>query len=270
MKFLVPSLRLNSVRNELDVLIQREGGVRYRLGVPEMRTRTLLGRQFRLSHTPLEFTGPKPSQRFLNELHEFDPESLESVWPTDMVLGAALAVIEDEGLFRSRHRAAEEGEVATSDLTLMVLEGSLRLEPHWVSAEKVVQYSQALWPETAFQQAMQRELRHPLLHERRLGLAAAAAWAWIREGSGPASTAQGTRGERLRQVKVRLREAARSTSGMVNRYKWEDQEGNHYTWFSSKSLGLARGDWTYLSGTVVDHHEFNGQVETRLKNVRVS
>lgn len=70
-------------------------------------------------------------------------------------------------------------------------------------------------------------------------------------------------GERLRNIKVELTEAAgfEGRYGYTSIYTFVDEDGNHYKWFTGKEL--EKGSYI-LTGTVKDHSTYNFTNETVL------
>lgn len=98
------------------------------------------------------------------------------------------------------------------------------------------------------------------LEERRKAAETVAVSQWV-----------GTKGERLRGLKLRL-ESAKGFSGQWGDtllYKFKDDAGNIFTWFASGSAEIEIGAEVVLDATVKDHKEYNGGRETVLTRGKV-
>lgn len=87
-----------------------------------------------------------------------------------------------------------------------------------------------------------------------------------------ASNWQGEIKERLKGLQVQLklkRDLGCGEFGETYLYKFQDQEGNLYGWFTGKNLELDEGDQIELDGTVKKHNEYKGIKETVLTRVKV-
>jgi hypothetical protein len=82
----------------------------------------------------------------------------------------------------------------------------------------------------------------------------------------------GYEGERLRGIKARL-EMARGMGdngyGWTTLYKFRDDAGNLYTWFTGSAPHMDVGNDVVLDGTVKRHNEYQGIRETQLTRAKV-
>ena len=88
-----------------------------------------------------------------------------------------------------------------------------------------------------------------------------------------ASQHVGRKGERLRGLLVTLtdqRTVNENQWGSIVLIKFRDEQGNILTWFTGRGSGLSTGEQCRLDGTVKDHSEYNGAMETQLTRCALS
>ena len=86
------------------------------------------------------------------------------------------------------------------------------------------------------------------------------------------SAHQGTEKDRLKNVKVNVLQAAfmgQSQWGDKYLYKFLDDAGNVYVWWTTGGKHLDKGDEVIINGTVKGHKEYKGVKETQLGRVTV-
>lgn len=118
---------------------------------------------------------------------------------------------------------------------------------------------------------------------KHLGLAASAVSAFLREkarqdelnikkGEAKLSQYVGKVGERLRNIKVQLKQVIGLPDngfGPSSIYKFVDENKNRYTWFSGVRLYMEIDGWAVMTATVKEHTEYNGIMETKLTRAKV-
>ena len=97
-------------------------------------------------------------------------------------------------------------------------------------------------------------------------------WSW---GEAKFSQHVGKVGERLRGVKVQLKQAIGLPDngfGPSTIYKFVDENKNRYTWFTSAGSNQewAIDEWVLMTMTVKDHTEYQGILETRVSRAVIS
>lgn len=91
--------------------------------------------------------------------------------------------------------------------------------------------------------------------------------------AGTNSKWQGKEGERLKGLAVRqtsARVVGGNTFGELVLVKFEDAQGNVFTWFTASGTGLHNGDECTLTGTVKRHTEYQGARETQLTRCKIN
>lgn len=286
--------RTDRVRNETFVLRNTETGIEVQVG------RTCL-KDF------LGYCDPNQvAQRFaflkaVRELGE-GGGSWGAIAPTNEVLALTIACIRLRG-WASKAQAQNEGVTATRDHVADVLWPPMDIhkdynrdrkalmqelakavtEADWQHAQDVMEWAAAGGAGTNdYGHNLQVLCSTQLTEAKRTGFVCSAVQAYeramereverakIREAA-KASQWVGSEGQRLKKIVVR-QVSARVTSsnqwGELVLCKFEDEQGNIFTWFTASGSGYHNGDSFFLDGTVKRHTEYQGAKETQLSRCK--
>jgi len=239
-----------------------------------------------------DFTGHKDAEaiaEYAAHLHEFIGSEVEEEYDPDKSYSSHLLKIKDylsyvamsarNNGYVSRRKSEELGlaVISTADDAMLEMCSKSKNKPteeDCLLADKVVDFVKNLDAKNDFEHNLTVIFSTPYMNDRHAGYVAGAMGAYIRNLEMKTKNAGSEYVGEVKERKVftltvKAVKPIDGFYGVTYLYKFADENGNTFVWFSSKEQGFEIDSTYTVKATIKEHKEYNGEKQTYITRGKV-